>query len=42
MYRKETAWNSVDRIHVAEVKDRWWAVVSTVMNVQIYKKLAGS
>jgi hypothetical protein len=32
----------VDRIHVAEVRDRWWAVVSTVMNVQIYKKLAGS
>jgi hypothetical protein len=35
---KETWWEDVDRIHVAQNTDRWWASVNTVMNVFVPQK----
>jgi hypothetical protein len=32
---KEIAWEGVDWIHLAQDRDRWWALVNTVMNFQI-------
>jgi hypothetical protein len=32
---KETGWKVVDQIHVAQNGDLWWAVVNTVMNLQV-------
>jgi hypothetical protein len=31
----EIGWEGVDWIHLAEDRDRWWAVVNTVMNLQV-------
>jgi hypothetical protein len=31
----ETGWEGVDWIHVAQVRDQWWAVVNTVMNLRV-------
>jgi hypothetical protein len=32
---RETGWVGVDWIHLAQDKDRWRAVVNTVMNLQV-------
>jgi hypothetical protein len=32
---KEIGLENVDWIHVAQDRDQWWAVVNTVMNLQI-------
>jgi hypothetical protein len=29
---RETEWEGVDWMHVAQDRDQWWAVVNTVMN----------
>jgi hypothetical protein len=31
----ETGWGSVDWIQVAQDRDQWWALVNTVMNLQV-------
>jgi hypothetical protein len=31
----EIAWEVVDWIHLAQDKDQWWALVNTVMNLQV-------
>jgi hypothetical protein len=31
----ETGWECVDGIHLAEDRDRWWALVYTVMNLYV-------
>jgi ribosome biogenesis protein Nip4 len=30
---REIGWGSVDWIHLAQYRDRWWAVVNMVMNL---------
>jgi hypothetical protein len=30
-----TGWKVVDWIHVAQGRDRWWALVNTVMNLRV-------
>jgi hypothetical protein len=32
---RETGWGSVDWIQLAQDRDRWWAVVNTVMNLRV-------
>jgi hypothetical protein len=32
---KETAWESVEWIYVAQCKEKLWAVVNTVMNIRV-------
>jgi hypothetical protein len=32
---RETGFGDVDWIHLAQDKDRWWAVVNTVMNLRV-------
>jgi len=32
---KDICWEEVDWIHLAQDMDKWWAVVSTVINLQI-------
>jgi len=32
---KETGWECVDWIHVAQDRDQWRAVVNTVMNLRV-------
>jgi hypothetical protein len=32
---KETKWESVDCFDLAQGRDWWWAVVNTVMNIQV-------
>jgi hypothetical protein len=32
---RETGWKGVDWIHLAQDRDRWWAIVNTVMNLRI-------
>jgi predicted small integral membrane protein len=32
---RETGWGSVEWIHLAQDRDQWWAVVNTVMNLQV-------
>jgi len=32
---KEVGWEGMDWIAVAQDKDRWWALVNVVMNVQV-------
>jgi hypothetical protein len=39
MNLRETGWEGVDWIHLAEERDQWWAVVNTVMNLQIPQKV---
>jgi hypothetical protein len=38
MYHKEIGWESVGWVHLANDRDQWWAVVSTVMSLQVPKK----
>jgi hypothetical protein len=32
---REICWGSVDWIQLAQDRDRWWAVVNTVMNLRV-------
>jgi hypothetical protein len=32
---KEVGWEGMDWIALAQDKDRWWALVNVVMNVQV-------
>jgi hypothetical protein len=32
---RETGWEDVDWIHLAQDRDQWWAVVNTVMNLRV-------
>jgi hypothetical protein len=32
---REVGWEGVDWIHLAQDRDQWWAVVKTVMNLQV-------
>jgi hypothetical protein len=32
---RETGWGSVDWIQLAQDRDRWWALVNTVMNLRV-------
>jgi hypothetical protein len=32
---RELGWGSVDWIQLAQDRDRWWAVVNTVMNLRV-------
>jgi hypothetical protein len=32
---REIGWGSVDWIQLAQDRDRWWAVVNTVMNLRV-------
>jgi hypothetical protein len=32
---KEIGWEGVDWMHLALDRDQWWAVVNTVMNLQV-------
>jgi len=32
---REIGWGGVDCIHVAQEMDQWWALVNTVMNLQV-------
>jgi hypothetical protein len=32
---REIGWGSVEWIHLAQDRDQWWAVVNTVMNLQV-------
>ena len=34
MHRQEVGWGSIDWIVLSLDRDRWWAVVSAVMNLQ--------
>jgi hypothetical protein len=31
----EMGWQNVDRIHLDQDRDQWWAVVNTVMNLWV-------
>jgi hypothetical protein len=33
IYLREISWEGVNWIHLAEIKDQWWAVVKMVMNL---------
>jgi hypothetical protein len=35
MNLRETGWEGVEWIHLAEDRNQWWAVVNTVMNLWI-------
>jgi hypothetical protein len=35
MNLRETGWGSVDWIQLALDRDRWWALVNTVMNLRV-------
>jgi hypothetical protein len=32
---RETGWEDVDWMNLAQVRDQWWAVVNTVMNLGV-------
>jgi alpha-glucosidase (family GH31 glycosyl hydrolase) len=32
---REIGWGVVDWIHLAQDRDRWWALVNVVMNLQV-------
>jgi hypothetical protein len=32
---REIGWGNVDWIQLAEDRDRWWAVVNTVVNLRV-------
>jgi hypothetical protein len=34
----EVHWKGASAIHVAHDRDKWWAFVNTVMNLQVPKK----
>jgi hypothetical protein len=31
----EAGWEGVDRFNESQYRDEWWAVVNTVMNIQV-------
>jgi hypothetical protein len=33
---KEIGWEGVEWIHVAQVRDRWWAVVTAAVNPLVF------
>jgi hypothetical protein len=35
--RREIEWESVDLVHPRQDRDRWWAVMNTVMNLMFHK-----
>jgi hypothetical protein len=35
MYLREMGWEGADWMHLAEVKERWWAFVNTIMNLRV-------
>jgi hypothetical protein len=35
----EIGWEGVDLMHLAEYRDQWQAIVNTVMNLQVLKKV---
>jgi hypothetical protein len=35
MNLKETGWESMDWFHLAEDRDKWWALVNTEMIVRV-------
>jgi hypothetical protein len=32
---REIVWEDVDWIRLAQERDHWWAVVNTIMNIQL-------
>jgi hypothetical protein len=38
MELREIGWGSVDWIQLAQDRDRWWAVVKTVMNLRVLRQ----
>jgi hypothetical protein len=32
---RETGWEDVEWIHLAQDRDQWWALVNTVMNLRV-------
>jgi len=36
MNLREIGWEGVDWIHLAQDRDKWWALVNTVMNLRFY------
>ena len=34
---KEMQWEGMNQINLAEDREKWWTVVSTVMNLTFYK-----
>jgi hypothetical protein len=32
---REMEWEVVDWVHLAQVRDQWWALVNTVMKVRV-------
>jgi hypothetical protein len=32
---RETWWEDVEWMHLAQYRDNWWAVVNTVMNLRV-------
>jgi hypothetical protein len=38
-YLRETGWEGVDWIHLAQDKDEWQALVNTVMNLRVLRKV---
>jgi hypothetical protein len=35
MYLREIGWDDMDWIYLAQNRDQWWALVNTVMNLQV-------
>jgi len=35
---KETGWIGVDWMHLVQVRDKWWDLVKTVMNLRVPQK----
>jgi hypothetical protein len=38
---RETVWEVVDWIHLAQDRELWWAVVNMVMNLKEFQKRQG-
>jgi hypothetical protein len=36
---RETGWEGVDWIHLAQDRNQWWALVNTVMNLPFPQKM---
>jgi hypothetical protein len=34
---KEIGGHDVDRIHLAQERDQWWALVNTVINLELHR-----